>query len=326
MVVQKRCVKKSGLLLGAFLVAWITMGVATLSPAADFPKKPINLICIYDAGSSADLMVRPLADIMHKELGQRVVVMNKVGGAGTLGITELSKAQPDGYTIGMLTFGPMAISPHLMKVGFNLDDFDYFGAFGEWVYGLYCSGKRPWKDVKDVIAYAKANPGKLKHGWASHPNALPMLLLAEKENLDIKFIPTSGGGESETLLAGGHTDTDCRHPSVIKSFPEEQIRFLNPCGNKRWDPWGRGDRPTLMEAGYDINVRSFIGLGAPKGLPADVKKILMDAFRKASNDQRTKDNVFKIGLYPTWIEGPEYEKLIKDGYKIMGPAVQKLKK
>lgn len=314
------------LLLVAFFLAWLAMGHPTHAPAADFPKKPINLICIYDPGSSADLMVRPLTEILNKELGQRVVVVNKVGGAGTLGITELSKAQPDGYTIGMLTFGPMAISPHLMKVGFNLDDFDYFGAFGEWVYGLYSSGKHPWKDVKDLIAYARANPGKLKHGWASHPNALPMLLLAEKEKLDIKFIPTSGGGESETLLAGGHTDTDCRHPSVVKTFPEDQIRFLHPCGNKRWDPWGRGDRPTLMELGYDINVRSFIGLGAPKGLPADVKKILIDAVRKASNDQRTKDNIFKIGLYPTWIEGPEFEALIKDGYIKMGPAVQKLKK
>jgi tripartite-type tricarboxylate transporter receptor subunit TctC len=243
-----------------------------------------------------------------------------------LGITDLAKAEPDGYTIGMLTFGPMAISPHLMKVGFKLDDFTYFGAFAEWVYGLYCSSKRPWKDVKDVIAYARANPGKLRHGWASHPNALPMLLLAEKEKLDVRFIPTSGGGESETFLAGGHTDTDCRHPSVLKTFTEDQIRFLHPCGNQRWEPWGRADRPTLKELGYDIDVRSFIGLGVPKGVPADVREILVKAVKKVSMDQRTKDNVFKIGLFPTWIEGPEYENLIKDGFKKMGPALQKLKK
>jgi tripartite-type tricarboxylate transporter receptor subunit TctC len=316
---------KFGILVGIFLTSALVIGSSN-AEAADFPKKPITLICIYDPGSSADLMVRPLADILSKELGQRVIVANKVGGAGTLGIAELGKADPDGYTIGMLTFSPMAITPHLMPVRFKLDDFDYFGAFGEWVYGLYCSGKRSWKDVKDVIAYARANPGKLKHGWASHANALPMLLLADAEKLDVKFIPTSGGGESEAFLAGGHTDTDCRHPSVLKSFPETQIRFLHPCGNKRWEPWGRADRPTLMELGYNINVRSFIGLGVPKGLPSEVKKTLTDAIRKASNDQRTKENVFKLGLYPTWIEGPEYERLIKDGYKMMGPAVQKLKK
>ena len=313
----------------AGIILFVGCALISYSPdgeAADFPKKPINLICIYDAGSSADLMVRPLADILYKELGQRVIVSNKVGGAGTLGITELSKAGPDGYTIGMLTFSPMAITPHLMKVGFKLDDFDYFGAFGEWLYGLYCSAKWPWKDGRELVAYAKANPGKLKHGWASHANALPMLLLAEAEKLDVKLIPTSGGGESEAFLAGGHTDTDCRHPSVLKSFPETQIRFLHPCGSKRWEEWGRADRPTLMELGYNIDVRSFIGLGAPKGLPADIKRILMDAVRKASKDQRTKDNVFKLGLYPTWIEGPEFERLIKDGYKVMGPAVQKLKK
>ena len=303
----------------------ILLGNLPNAKAGDFPNKPINFICIYDAGSSADLMVRPLAEILSKELGQRVIVSNKVGGAGTLGTAELARAKPDGYTIGLVTFSPMAITPHLMKVGFELDDFEYFGAFGEWVYGLYSSAKWPWKDVKELVAYAKANPGKLKHGWASHANALPMLLLAEAENLDIKFIPTSGGAESEAFLAGGHTDMDCRHPNVLKTFPETQVRFLHPCGNKRWDAWDRPDRPTLMEMGYNIDVRSFIGLGAPKGLPADVKKILVDAFRKASNDQRTKDNVFKIGLLPTWIEGPEYEKLIKDGYKIMGPAVQKLK-
>jgi len=326
MLKRSRFARFMAMTVVAFWVSWIMGGDPTCAKAADFPKKPINLICIYDAGSSADLMVRPLADILYKELGQRVIVSNKVGGAGTLGITELSKAEPDGYTIGMLTFSPMAITPHLMKVGFKMDDFDYFGAFGEWVYGLYCAAKWPWKDAKELVAYAKANPGKLKHGWASHANALPMLLLAEAEKLDIKFIPTSGGGESETFLAGGHTDTDCRHPSVLKTFTENQIRFLHPCGNARWKEWGRPDRPTLMEMGYNIDVRSFIGLGAPKGLPADVKRVLIDAFRKASNDQRTKDNVFKIGLHPTWIEGAEFEKMIKDGFKVMGPAVQKLKK
>ncbi len=314
------------LALVALFIGALAISLPSSASAADFPKKPITLICIYDPGSSADLLVRPLADIMEKELKQRVIVVNKVGGAGTLGITELSRNTPDGYTIGMLTFSPMSITPHLMKVGFQLDDFDYFGAFGEWVYGLYCTGKHPWKDVKDVVAYAKANPGKLKHGWASHANAMPMLLLAEYEKLDVKFIPTAGGGESEAFLAGGHTDTDCRHPSVVKAFKEDQIRFLHPCGNRRWDLWQRADRPTLMEMGYNINVRSFIGLGAPKGVPAEIKKMLMDAYRKASNDQKTKDNVLKLGLLPTWIEGPEYEKLIKDGYKMMGPAVQKLKK
>jgi tripartite-type tricarboxylate transporter receptor subunit TctC len=78
--------------------------------------------------------------------------------------------------------------------------------------------------------------------------------------------------------------------------------------------------------GYDIDVRSFLGLGAPKGLPAEARKILVDAYRKVSNDQRAKDMVLRIGLSPTWIEGPDYEKLIRDGYKIMGPAVLKLKK
>jgi hypothetical protein len=116
MLEKKRYSIKLVLLLVAFFVAWLAMGHPTPAPAADFPKKPITLICIYDPGGTADLMVRPIADIVYKELGQRVVVVNKVGGAGTLGITELSKAQPDGYTIGMLTYGPMAISPHLRSL------------------------------------------------------------------------------------------------------------------------------------------------------------------------------------------------------------------
>ncbi len=314
------------LMLIVLFTGWLAISHPPSVSAADFPKKPVTLICIYDAGSTTDMIIRPLAELLSKELGQRVIVVNKVGGAGTLGTTELTRAEPDGYTIGMITFGPLAITPHLMKVAFKLDDFDYFGCFSEYLYGLYCSAKRPWKDVKDVVAYAKANPGKLKHGWASHPNAMPMLFLAEKENLDVKFIPTTGGAESETLLAGGHTDTDARHPTVLKTFTEDQIRFLHPCGNIRWDVFGRPDRPTLMEMGYNIDVRSYMGLGAPKGLPADARKILVDAYRKVSNDQRMKDSVFKFGLYPTWIEGPEYAKLIKDGHQMMGPAMQKLKK
>lgn len=323
-------VKGFAKLLTLISVALLTGSLPAFWPsaagAANFPQKPVTLICIYDAGSTSDIIIRSLADSLSKELGQRVIVVNKVGGTGTLGTAELTRVTPDGYTIGMVTFGPMAISPHLMKVAYKLDDFDYFGAFSEYVYGLVSSAKRPWKDVKEIIAYAKANPGKLRHGWASHPNALPMLMLAEKEKLDVKFVPTTGGAESETLLAGGHIDTDCRHPSILKTFTEDQIRFLNACGNKRWDLFGRPDRPTLMELGYDIDVRSFMGLGAPKGIPADARKVLVDAYRKVSNDQKTKDMVLKIGLAPTWIDGPDYEKLIRDGYKMMGPAVQKLKK
>jgi tripartite-type tricarboxylate transporter receptor subunit TctC len=294
--------------------------------AADFPKKPVTLICIYDAGSTSDVIIRPFADLMSQELGQKVIVVNRVGGVGTLGVTELAKAAPDGYTVGMVTYSTLAVAPHLMKVGYKSADFEYFGSFGEYVYGLVCSAKRPWKDVKEVIAYARANPGKLKHGWASHMNALPMILLAEKEKLDVKYIPTTGGSESEAFLAGGHTDTDCRHPVVVKTFTEDQIRFLHPCGDRRWDLWGRADRPTLMELGYDIDVRSFIGLGAPKGLPPDVYKVLLDAIRKVSNDKRTKDNLFKTGFYPNWIEGKEYDRFIQKGYDLMGPIVKKLKK
>jgi tripartite-type tricarboxylate transporter receptor subunit TctC len=322
--------KGFGKILTMISLALLTGSLLAFCPsvagAANFPQKPVTLICIYDAGSTSDIIIRSLADSLSKELGQRVIVVNKVGGTGTLGLAELTRVTPDGYTIGMVTFGPLAISPHLMKVAYKLDDFDYFGAFSEYVYGLVSSAKRPWKDVKEIIAYAKANPGKLRHGWASHPNALPMLMLAEKENLDVKFVPTTGGAESETLLAGGHIDTDCRHPSILKTFTEDQIRFLNACGNKRWDLFGRPDRPTLMELGYDIDVRSFMGLGAPKGIPAEARKVLVDAYRKVSNDQKTKDMVLKIGLAPTWIDGPDYEKLIRDGYKLMGPAVQKLKK
>ena len=309
-----------------FLVGGVISIPATDARAVDFPKKPITLICLYGPGSGADIMIRPVAELLSKRLGQRVIVMNKPGGAGTLGITELSKAAPDGYTIGMLNFSPMAITPHLLKVGFKLDDFEYFGAFGEWVNGLYCSGKRPWKDVKDVIAYARANPGKLRHGWSSHNNALPMVFIAEKENLDVRFIPTSGGGESESFLLGGHTDTDCRQALVLKSFTDEQIRFLHPCTNPRWDIWGRPDRPTLPEMGYNYDIRSYIGLGGPKGLPAEIKQALIDSVRKVCNDQEIKDMVFKSGLLPVWIEGPDFKKVIQEGYNRVGPAVKKLEK
>lgn len=306
-------------------LAFLLVGPPQSRGAADFPKKPINFYCMYDAGSSADLATRPLADLLGKELGTRVVVVNKIGGAGTLAISELGRSKPDGYTLGLLTYSPMAITTHLIKVDFKLEDFDYFGSFGEWVYGLVCNGSRPWKSVEDVVAYARANPGKLRHGYASHMNALPMIFLAEKEKLDIKLVPTSGGSESETFLAGGHTDTDCRHPGVLKSFTDKQIRFLHPCGDKRWGAWGAPDRPTLMEKGYDINVRSFIGLGAPKGLPPEVKQKLIDACRKVANDQRIKDNTFKMGLNPIWIEGPEYQKLIQDGHKKMGEIMKRFK-
>lgn len=303
--------------------AGLVVAGAAAPSLADFPQRPIEFIVNYAAGSGTDMLARPFAQALSDELGVPVNVVNRAGAAGTIGHSVLKDAAPDGYTIGMITFTPMALTPHLIEVDYTPDDFSYFAAIGEWLYGIYVCSGRDWADIGEVVAWARENPGQLRHAYASHANLLPMLYLAEAEELDVVFLPTDGGGESESMCAGGHIDTIARHPNILERFEESEIRFIHPAGSSSWDAWGAGDRPSLLDLGYDIDVASWAGIGAPAGLPEDVHQILYDAIARVAEREDVQANTFAAGLLPINMPGAEYERFIRDGLEEFRAVLEK---
>jgi tripartite-type tricarboxylate transporter receptor subunit TctC len=251
--------------------------------AADFPTKPIEMQVAYAAGGLADSMARAIAKNMEESLGQPVVVVNKPGAGGALGVTALKSAKPDGYTIGVVTGITLTYTPLVEKVSYSLEDFKYLASVGRYQEAFVAPPDKPYKNFKDLVAYAKKNPGMT---YASmHPIAENILTaVAKKEGLDWRAIPTKGGSEVMTAVVGKHVDFGFSggiHTSFVKAG---EMIVLAALGKNRL--LASPDVPTLIESGYDLFFDNDNIIFAPKGIPDDVAKKLTAAIEKAAKDPK----------------------------------------
>src|SRR5438874_7375528 len=197
-------------LLSAALVAAGLLGLqapASAEEAGAFPSKPVSLIVPFQAGVSADLLFRGIAEAASRHLGQPVIVDNKPGGSATLGpATMAGTAKPDGYTIGQIAI-PVFRVPYMQKATFDpIKDFTYIILLGGYNLGAVVKADGPFKKWQDVIDFAKANPGKFTYTTigAATTNAIAMELMARQSGVQFTHIPSKGGGASLAAILGGH--------------------------------------------------------------------------------------------------------------------------
>jgi tripartite-type tricarboxylate transporter receptor subunit TctC len=312
-------------LLGLMLVAMmVTAGCGGGEQAKkdDFPNGPITIYINYSAGGSTDLSTRAYAQAIEKVLGQPVTVINKAGGTGTTSIIELKKAKNNGYILGTTTYGPMAILPHTKGVPYTIDDFDYVCSFGEFLYGIAVRADSPYKSIDDLVKAAKAGK-RITNGCSAFPNLLAMEGIGKQAGVKFIFVPYGSGNEASTALLGGHVDVITQNPSdIIPYVKTGEMRFLASAGKKRWSQ--APDVPTLIEQGYNVSIASWIGIGAPKGVPANRLKILRDAFKKASEDKNFQDVMIKLGFGTDYLDGDTFKELLKDGSQKAKVAIDEL--
>jgi len=296
----------------ALLVIWGSVG------AAEYPERPITLIVNYTAGGGADLSARALAKKAEKFLGQPIAVVNKVGAGGTIGVGAVASAKPDGYTIGMATFGPLTMAPHMNQLPYNpLKDFEYIMGYGEYMYGPAVRSDSQFKTLKDLVQYAKANPGKVKFSCAglSLPNNFGMVHLAKAAGgIQWEAVVFKGAPESVAACLGGHVDAVSQNPGdVVPYIKAGRLRLLASFNARRWS-WVP-DVPTARELGYNFDVGSWLALGAPKGVPTPVLDKLRDAFKKSIDDKDFQAIMEKIYIPVAYRTPQEYQKLVEAGYK-----------
>ncbi len=294
------------------LFASLIVGAAPAS-AADFPTKPIELQVAYAAGGLADSMARTIAKNMEETLGQPVVVVNKPGAGGALGVTALKSAKPDGYTIGVVTGITLTYTPLVDKVNYSLEDFKYLASVGRFQEAFVAPPDKPYKNFKELVAYAKKNPGLT---YASmHPIAENILTaVARKEGIDWRAIPTKGGSEVMTAVVGKHVDFGFSggiHPPFVKAG---DMIVLAGLGKKRL--LASPEVPTLIEYGYDLFFDNDNILFVPKGTPDDVVKKLIAAIEKAAKDPKYVDLLKNKFLIPALcLTSDELTKSIQEGTK-----------
>ncbi|TMS58453.1 tripartite tricarboxylate transporter substrate binding protein [Imbroritus primus] len=288
--------------------------------ASDFPKKELTMTVNYGAGSNTDVASRIIASAMEKELGKSIVVENRAGALGTMAVSWLAKQAPDPHRVGVVTYATQAISPHLMKVGYTMDDFQWVCGFGRYLYGVAVRSDSPHKTINDLIAAAKKDKG-VSFGGASTPNLIALLELGRITGAKFVQIPYNSGADVRAALLGGHIESMVQNPGdILPHVATGEMRMLASASPIRWPM--APDVPTLKDAGYPVEVDSWIGLGVRAGAPADAVKRLEDACLKGIKHPDAAEKLTNIGIVPVGLTGEQYRDALKSGYQKMGAAIK----
>ncbi|HUQ29561.1 MAG TPA: tripartite tricarboxylate transporter substrate binding protein [Usitatibacter sp.] len=251
--------------------------------ADTYPTRPITLIVPWPAGGSTDTHLRKLAEIASRHLGQPIVIENKPGAGGMLGPSGMARsAAPDGYTISQLTVVAFR-QPYMQKVDWDpLRDFTYIIGVSGYTFGMVVKADSPFKTFDELIAYAKANPGKMSYASTGNGTSPHLLVedLASKAGVQFLHVPYKGNADSTQALMGGHVMAQSDATGWGKFVDQGAFRLLVTFGDQR-TRWGA---PTAKELGYDVVSYSPYGLVGPRGMDPKVVKILHDAFKKAIDD------------------------------------------
>jgi len=294
-------------------------------PAASFPSKPVRLIVAQGTGSSVDTLGRILAAKLTDEWGRQVIVDNRGGAGGIIGAEIASRAAADGYTLLVSSTAMQVISPQLYKkLSYHpTNDFSAFTLIANTHNVLVVTPGVPFKSVKDLIAYAKANPGKLNmanagSGFQSH---LAAVLFTHMANIDVHHIPYKGGTSVNAVAAGESHVTIVPAPSVMGQIRAGRVRAIGVGGEKR-SPL-LPDVPTIAESGVPGFVSTgWAGIMAPKGLPKPIYDRIYASLIKVMNDPVTREMFERQGAEPLTSTPDEMLKLIQAEYGRFAQAIK----
>ena len=264
-----------------------------------YPSKPIVLICPYSAGGNADQRSRQIGRFISTALGQPVLVENKPGAGGNIGTEAVARAKPDGYTIGMGNFAPLAVNPTMFtKLGFDpAKDLMPICLIEKGPLVLMVKASSPFRSVKDIIAAAKAEPGKLSFasGGLGGSHHLSGEMFKSLAGLSITHIPYKGGAPATTDLMGGQVDMMFEQMyAAAPSIRAGKLRALAITSKVRSPLFP--DVPTMAEAGVPgFEVQNWQGLIAPAGTPAAIIQLLNDVVNKALADPTIKEQMLGQG-------------------------------
>lgn len=298
------------------LLATPALALADPARAQGFPSRPINFVVQFGAGSSSDLIVRRMAEPLSAKLGQPVVTVNKTGAGGMLGVAEIARSAPDGYTIGFVNMPTLAIIPHMQRVPYDpLTAFHHIAVVQPIEYGLYCAASAPWKNWDELVAYARANPGQITFGspGPGTTNHLVTERIARQLGISWTHVPFRGGdADIFAALLGGHLHiANGSRPAVEAQVKSGSMRLLLVTSQGRWD--GVPDVPTMEEKGFPFFQASFFSVAAPAGIPDEAKARLDTAFREILTDPAfIRDAAERLSTKIVYQDGDAYARQVRE--------------
>src|SRR5688572_4905046 len=305
---------------------------ALAAAAQDYPTKPVTMIVPFPPGGVADIVGRPLAASMEKTLRQPVVVTNRTGAGGAVGMTAAAKAAPDGYTV-LMTLSSISIFPVSDPINgkaapYEIKDFAPIALLTADPTVLVVRADSPYKTIQDFIAAAKANPNKINYSSSGVYGTLhvAMEMFANAAGIKLFHVPYQGGGPALTALLGGQVEALASGPAAAAAqMKGGKVRALASWSTERLKLLP--DIPTFKELGYkDVEFYIWAGMVVPAATPAPVQQKLRDAVRAAVNDPAFSGAMEKVGSPVTYLDAPEFKKYWDADAARLKVALQKIGK
>ena len=312
---------------GGLLALLMTFILGAVASAQEFPTKAIELVLPFGPGGSHDLTARAVASVAHQYLGQPLLVVLKPGGGGAVGSQHVIRAKPDGYTLLFGGTGPNTVFALVQKAPIGPDQFTSVARINHSPTIFAVRAEAPWKSFREVIEYAKKNPGKFNFAntgpWGAAD--LPMRLIARAAGIDYNNIPHDGGGPAMLAVLGGHADaTFGFSPQLLPQVAAGKMRALAVTDTKRHGDFP--NVPTVKEEGFDVVFTMWRAVAAPKGTPQFILDKLEAAFRKISEDKSFQALIRGLGDEIQFQGGKEFETTWRqewDGFAKVVASAQK---
>jgi tripartite-type tricarboxylate transporter receptor subunit TctC len=316
--------------LAVLLMAWIAYEYSDDSSSrkadVDFPNKPITLIVPYAAGGGTDTTAQALAKATGKYLSQPIVVVNRTGGGGSVGLMEGANAKGDGYTV---TFLPAELTtlPHLGLLPITYEAFKPIIQTNFDPSAITVRAEAPWQTVNEFLDYAKAHPGELKMGNAGTGSIWHLAAVTMERETGVKFahIPFEGGGPAVSALMSGFVDAVPVSPAEVKKYVDEgKLRTLAINADKRSE--ALPDVPTLEEeTGIHVNFTStWRGIAVPKDTPDEIVEQLAQVFIKGTEDKEFRDHMQMNGLGLLVTDGKDFAQQLKESHELFSKLIPEL--
>jgi tripartite-type tricarboxylate transporter receptor subunit TctC len=307
------------------LLSGIIFFIPILSFGQPYPTKPVNILVGFAPGGTMDISTRILASKAEKFVGQPFLISNNGGGGGSVALGIVAKEKPDGYYLAGCTSTGLIRIPQFRTVPYKLDDFVSIMHFGAPQTGLVVKADSPFKSLKDLVEYAKKNPGKVTYSstGVGSPMHLAMEYVGKQEGIQWTHVPYPGSTPALTALLGGHVTAQSGSTEWIPQIKAGVVRLLGTHGEKRMKLFP--DVPTFRELGYDFINETVFMVAAPKGTPSPIVKKLEEAFHKAMDDPEFIQTMEKMEIEVTYRNSEDTKKYLEEAYARLGKMILELK-
>jgi len=313
------------------VVLALVLVVGAAAAQEPYPSRPVTIIVPFPPGGIADLTARPLSSALERVLKQPVVVVNKAGAAGAVGMQSAAVAKPDGYTL-LVALVSVSTIPEVDALfgrtpAYTRDQLVGIARLNADPPMLVVGAETPWKTVKELVEDARKRPGEITYSssgvyGASH---VPMEMFLYAAGLKMRHLPTTGGAPAMTAVLGGHAAMWASPPALAAPHLKAgKIRALATWGAQRLAAFP--DVPTMRELGYDIEYYLWAGLFAPKDVPVSVVKVLRDATRQVVQDPEFKGMMEKIKTPIAYQDADEFKAWWDRDAKTLAAVIKRIGK